>query len=61
MEAERILLGLRLAEGVEVSEPWGARADELVDADLIWCRDGRVGTTARGQEVLDEVVRQLVG
>jgi len=59
-ETERILLGLRLAEGLEVSESWGARTGELVAAELLWRRDGRVGTTARGQEVLDEVVRRLV-
>ena len=59
-ETERILVGLRLAEGLGVSESWGARTGELVAAELLWRRDGRVGTTARGQEVLDEVVRRLV-
>jgi oxygen-independent coproporphyrinogen-3 oxidase len=59
-EAERILLGLRLAEGIAVSGPLGERADALVEADLLWRRDGRLGTTAQGQEVLDEVIRQLV-
>ncbi|HAW10941.1 MAG TPA: coproporphyrinogen III oxidase, partial [Chloroflexi bacterium] len=59
-EAERVLLGLRLAEGLEVAPGWGGRADDLVDVGLLWRRDGRVGTTARGQEVLDEVVRRLI-
>ena len=59
-EAERILLGLRLAEGIAVSGPLGERADALVEADLLWRRDGRLGATAQGQEVLDEVIRQLV-
>jgi oxygen-independent coproporphyrinogen-3 oxidase len=59
-EAERILLGLRLAEGIAVSGPLGERAEALVGADLLWRRDGRLGATAQGQEVLDEVIRQLV-
>jgi oxygen-independent coproporphyrinogen-3 oxidase len=59
-ETERVLLGLRLAEGLEAGPAWCGRADDLVDAGLLWRREGRVGTTARGQEVLDEVVRQLV-
>ena len=59
-EAERILLGLRLAEGIAVSRPLGERADALVAAGLLWRRDGRLGATAQGQEVLDEVIRQLV-
>ncbi|MGD0448938.1 MAG: radical SAM family heme chaperone HemW [Candidatus Dormibacteria bacterium] len=59
-EAERILLGLRLAEGIELTGPLAARADGLVAAELLWRRDGRLGATAQGQEVLDEVIRQLV-
>jgi oxygen-independent coproporphyrinogen-3 oxidase len=59
-EAERILLGLRLAEGIELTDPLAARADGLVAAELLWRRDGRLGATAQGQEVLDEVIRQLV-
>lgn len=59
-EAERILLGLRLSEGIELTGPLGARAGELVGANLLWRAGGRVGTTARGQEVLDEVIRRLV-
>ena len=59
-EVERILLGLRLAEGIAIAGPLGARVEGLVAADLLWRRDARVGTTARGQEVLDEVIRQLV-
>jgi oxygen-independent coproporphyrinogen-3 oxidase len=59
-EAERILLGLRLAEGIAVSRPLGEGADALVAAGLLWLRDGRLGATAQGQEVLDEVIRQLV-
>ena len=59
-EAERILLGLRLAEGVAVSGLLGERAAALVAADLLWRRRDRVGATPRGQEVLDEVIRQLL-
>jgi len=50
---ERILLGLRLAEGIELTGPLAARSDGLVAADLLWRRDGRLGATAQGQEVLD--------
>jgi len=59
-EVERILLGLRLAEGITFSGPLGERADALVAGDLLWRRQGRVGATPRGQEVLDEVIRQLL-
>jgi oxygen-independent coproporphyrinogen-3 oxidase len=59
-EAERILLGLRLAEGIELTRPLAGRADGLVAVGLLWRRDGRLGATAQGQEVLDEVIRQLV-
>ncbi len=59
-EEERVLLGLRLAEGVPLQGQWKPRVDALIGAGLLWCRDGRLGTTGRGQEVLDEVVRQLV-
>ncbi|MGO8687743.1 MAG: radical SAM family heme chaperone HemW [Candidatus Dormibacteria bacterium] len=59
-EAERVLLGLRLTEGLPLADAWAERADPLVGARLLWRRGGRVGTTARGQEVLDEVVRRLV-
>jgi len=59
-EAERILLGLRLAEGIAVSGPLAERSEALVAADLLWCRQRRVGATPRGQEVLDEVIRRLL-
>jgi len=58
-EAERLLLGLRLAEGVTLDGDPAARAVPLVHAGLLWRRDQSYGTTARGQEVLNEVVRRL--
>jgi oxygen-independent coproporphyrinogen-3 oxidase len=58
-EAERIMVGLRLAEGVELAPARAGLAAPLVAAGLVWRRGARLGATARGQEVLDEVIRRL--
>ncbi len=58
-ETERLMLGLRLAEGVELDAAPGTRAADLARAGLLWQRGGRVGATARGQRVLNEVIRLL--
>ena len=58
-EWERVMLGLRLSEGLSPAESWRGRADALAASGLLWSRDGRMGATARGQEVLDELVREL--
>ncbi|MGD0834890.1 MAG: radical SAM family heme chaperone HemW [Candidatus Dormibacteria bacterium] len=60
-EVERVMVGLRLAEGIAPPAGGEGRAAPLLAAGLLWSRDGRVGATARGQEVLDEVIRQLTG
>jgi putative oxygen-independent coproporphyrinogen III oxidase len=56
---ERVMLGLRLAEGLPSDVLPAARVTCLVGDGLLWARRGRVGVTARGQEVLDELVREL--
>jgi putative oxygen-independent coproporphyrinogen III oxidase len=58
-EAERVLLGLRLAEGIAVDGLTEPAVGSLVDAGLLWRRGGRVGASQAGQEVLNEVVRRL--
>lgn len=58
-EAERLMLGLRLAEGVELDAAAGTRAADLAGAGLLWRRGGRVGATSRGEQVLNEVIRLL--
>ena len=60
-EAERILVGLRLAEGVTLPSRPVERAAPLVTAGLLWRHRDRIGATARGQEVLDELIRRLTG
>ena len=59
VETERVMLGMRLGEGMEVAGQLRSRAIPLVDAGLLWQRGARVGATPRGQEVLDELIRQL--
>jgi putative oxygen-independent coproporphyrinogen III oxidase len=54
---ERLMLGLRLAEGVDW--PVTSACDALVDSALLRREGGRIAVTARGQTVLDEVIRQL--
>ncbi|MGA8014637.1 MAG: radical SAM family heme chaperone HemW [Candidatus Dormiibacterota bacterium] len=60
VDTERVMLGMRLGEGMEVPGQLRSRAIPLVDAGLLWQRGARVGATPRGQEVLDELIRQLV-
>lgn len=56
-EAERLMLGLRLSEGVELRA--GGAVTELEEAGLLRSAGGRVRTTPRGQELLNEVVARL--
>jgi hypothetical protein len=58
---ERIMVGLRLAEGIPSPAGRENQAAPLLAAGLLWSRDGRIGATASGQEVLDEVIRRLTG
>jgi putative oxygen-independent coproporphyrinogen III oxidase len=58
-EEERVMLGLRLGEGIALRGTALLRAAPLVAAGLLWERGDRVGATAQGQELLDAVIRRL--
>ena len=70
--SEALLMGLRLAEGVEIaalSERFGIGFDALIDqkrlrmlSDLgfVWHSNERLGVTARGMPVLDALLGELV-
>ncbi len=60
-EIERLMLGLRLAEGVSVTSQGGRAAEvrDLVSQGLVTLREGRLRATRRGQEVLDQIVLRL--
>jgi len=56
-EFERIMLGLRLAEGIAIRD---ARiADKLSHDGLVAISGGRIRTTRRGQELLEQVVLRI--
>lgn len=57
-ERERLLLGLRLTEGIAVAE--STELEAMAAAGLMRRRDGRVAVTATGEAVLDEIIRRLV-
>jgi putative oxygen-independent coproporphyrinogen III oxidase len=69
---EALLMGLRLAEGVEpeaLAERFGLSAAELIEArqlalceglGLAWRAGGRIGVTAQGMPVLDALLARLV-
>ncbi len=61
---ERVILGLRIADGVSVAElaPLDlpeARVPELIADGLLQRRGDRVAATSRGREVLDSLTRAL--
>ena len=62
--SEYAMMGLRLAEGVDVARLVGhlhaAQMVELVADGLIWQADGRMGATETGMLVLNHVIRQLL-
>ncbi len=64
---ERLMLGLRIADGVETAALAGVGLDErspqltaLTDAGLLTLRNGRIAATARGRVVLDRVIAELL-
>ena len=63
-EEERLLLGLRTIEGVDVgliaALGLTTRADDLSDQGLLATAHGRIAATARGRQVLDGVLRALL-
>lgn len=69
---EALLMGLRLAEGVEpnaLARRFGLPEGIIIDGDraafletlgLIWRHDGRIGVTGQGMPVLDALLGELV-
>ena len=64
---ERLLLGLRTAEGAPLAVLTGLGLDpvrgplaELVDMGLVRLADGRVAATAAGRPVLDAILKRLL-
>jgi putative oxygen-independent coproporphyrinogen III oxidase len=60
---EALLLGIRLAEGLDtgvLSETERARLDDLAGGDLLHVEDSRVRLTRRGRLLADGVVRDLL-
>ncbi len=70
--AEALLMGLRLAEGISLTEMgrrFGLRPDQLIDANklalhrslgLVWADGERMGVTAAGMPLLDALLGDLV-
>ena len=70
--AEALLMGLRLAEGIDrdaIAGRFGLPADGLLEAGqvalyrangLLWERDGRLGVTAAGMPLLDALLGEIV-
>ena len=68
--AEALLMGLRLAEGVDLAAlsarfGLGALIDEAAAARLagrgmVWCEDTRLGVTPQGRPLLDALLGELV-
>lgn len=64
---ERVLLGLRTVEGVELSvlaslglDPAAEPVADLVADGFLAVRDGRIAATARGRPLLDAVLKALL-
>jgi oxygen-independent coproporphyrinogen-3 oxidase len=62
---ERLMMGLRLAEGVELArlgalEGLGARVTALEELGLMEVAEGRLRTTSAGRPVLNGVLRELL-
>lgn len=58
---ERVMLGLRTADGIEIALVAGASVDRLVGQDVLERVDGYVKLTERGRLVADAVCSELVG
>jgi coproporphyrinogen III oxidase-like Fe-S oxidoreductase len=60
-EEERVMLGLRLREGVSVGPSSLDEARSLEGLGLVAIDGDRVRATARGEAVLNQVTLRLVG
>ncbi len=60
-EQERLMLGLRLREGVRVDAARAAEARSLEGLGLVVVEGDRVRATVRGEAVLNQVTLRLVG
>ncbi len=63
--SERLMMGLRLIEGVELSpsalsDVMNFRINELVDDGLMWRTNGRFGASAAGRPVLNAILRRIL-
>jgi len=70
--SEALLMGLRLAEGIDLSRLENrfdipstdlidnGKFDHLAEIGLLWRRDGRIGVTPAGRPVLDAVLGEIV-
>ena len=60
-EQERLMLGLRLREGVRIDPTRVAEARSLEGLGLVVVDGDRVRATVRGEAVLNQVTLRLVG
>ena len=58
-ESERIMLGLRLMEGIRWQAPASPEVRSLEDQGLCRLAEGRLRVTRRGQEVLDQIIVRI--
>lgn len=59
---ERILMGLRLAEGIDISsiETLDNKINYLIKDGLLWLANGNVGTTSKGRPLLNSILKELL-
>lgn len=63
---EKLLMGLRLSEGVEFKEfikidgDSGDRVRNLAELGLVWKENGRLGLTEKGRPLLNAVLREIL-
>ena len=63
IEDERLIMGLRLIEGLDIEDianliDW-PRFDRLLKDGMIWRQDNRIGATALGRPFLNHLIAQL--
>lgn len=65
VQVERLMMGLRLSEGVsltglEMHEGFDTALKDLIETGLMWQDADRIGTTPAGRPVLNGILRQLL-